>query len=127
MNVNIHYEHSVVLPFPYVGLAVAKPEENNYEPRPGKIDTGASLTTIPLDLVGSLDLRRVKDVSVYTFDGTKRLYGEYRVNIKIHNALREYVRVIAAQRDNVLVGRDLINLWRMRLDGPSLTGKITLP
>lgn len=127
MNVNIHYDRSDVIPFPYVGLAVAKPEENNYEPRPGKIDTGAALTAIPLDLVGSLDLRRVGDVPVYTFDGIKRLCDEYRVNIKIHDTLREYVRVIATQRDNVLVGRDLINSWRMGLDGPNLTGKITLP
>ena len=126
MNASIHYDRDTSPPFPYVNLVVSRPEGNNYEPRPGKIDTGASLTTIPIDMVGLLDLQRVGNVPVCAFDGSVDQYNVYRVNIKIGDISREYVRVIATQRNNVLVGRDLINLWHMRLDGPNLTGRMTL-
>lgn len=125
MSVSIQYDRGEVPPFPYVNLAVSRPVGNNYESMPGMIDTGASLTIIPKYLIDSLDLQRVKEVLIGAFDGSAHTYAEYRVNIKIGDALYEYVSVIATQRNDVVIGRNVINLWRMRLDGLNLTGKIT--
>lgn len=126
MSVDIHYDRADPRPFPFVNLAVSRPERDNYEPWLGKIDTGASITAVPKNLVDALDLWRVGDMPVKSFDGSVRRYGRYMVDIKIGDILRKDTIVIATRRDNVLVGRDLINSWRMILDGPSLTGTMTL-
>lgn len=124
MSVAIGYDRSESPPFPYVDINVSNPLEKHCVLGRGKIDTGASLTVVPIDLVGALNLRRVSEVVASGFDGSKLQYGVYVVDIKIGDILYKYIDVIAARRTGILVGRNLINQWRMRLDGKNCTGDL---
>jgi predicted aspartyl protease len=91
----------------------------------GKIDTGADGTSIPEYLVKKLDLNPTGEViSVQGVNGDPVPRDTYDVHIKIGNVKFELLQVIALPRDNVLIGRDLINLWHLTLDGKTLQGEI---
>ena len=48
----------------------------------------------------------------------------YLVHIKIGEIKFDLMEVVALNRDDVLVGRDLINLWTLVLDGKNKFGEI---
>ena len=90
----------------------------------GKIDTGASRTMIPDNLVTDLDLRRTREVVIRTATGMESRHYSYFVSIQIGGVMFDRFEVIAMPREYVLVGRDLINLWRLDIDGESETYSI---
>ena len=113
--------------FPYVYLDVANPDnEKLYETAKGKIDTGSHMTVIPKHMVESLDLKAVTTVDVRGFNNKGEEHYVYYVNINIGEQTYKDVRIIAPHaRGNVLLGRDVINLWKMTLDGQNLMGEFT--
>ena len=121
----IKYDDSENRPYPYVNLEISCVGTENYKSETGKIDTGASMTAISEHLVKSLNLKSRSSVWVSGFrDDDMKEYAVYHVSIKINDLVYKHVRVIApSYRTNVLVGRDLINLWQMKLDGQDLTGE----
>ena len=123
----IKYEDSDNLPHPYVNLEISCVGVENYKSETGKIDTGSSMTAISGHLVKSLNLKPRSSTLVSGFSGDDvKEYTVYHVNIKINDLVYKHVRVISpSHRTDVLVGRDLINLWQMKLDGQSLTGEFT--
>ena len=84
------------------------------------------MTVIPDQLASFLDLESYGDVKAGGFNGRYDYYPGYVVNIKIDDMAYKYIKVIASSRSNILIGRDLINCWRMELDGWHCTGKIIL-
>ena len=53
-------------------------------------------------------------------------YDAYFVKITIGTTQFELLKVIATNRDNVLLGRDIIHLWKLELDGQNRIGKIDI-
>lgn len=97
-------------------------------PEKGKIDTGSFITVLPEYLVKSLALKprgKVRNVGGF---GTKKGQGKdhdaYFVKITIGTIQFELLKVIASDRNNVLLGRDIIHLWKLELDGQNRIGKI---
>ena len=125
MTHKIQYDHDEEPPFPYIGLEISHVLNKNYKSETGKIDTGASSTIIPKHLIKSLDLKSIGTTMAVGFNGEGQRCNKYCVNIKINDLAYEYVKVIASpnQRENILIGRDLINLWQMKLDGQNCTGE----
>ena len=121
----IKYDDSDNRPYPYVNLEISCVGAENYKSETGKIDTGASMTAIPGRLVKSLNLKPRSSTLAGGFsDDDVKEYTVYHVRIKINDLVYKHVRVIApSHRTDVLVGRDLINLWQMKLDGQGLTGE----
>ena len=124
MNNTIKYDFSESRAFPYVDLEVSNICVENYKLITGKIDTGSNLTVIPEYLITSLDLKSTHEIPASGFDSDTKKYKAYVVNIKINNTEYRFVQVIASlkPRFNILLGRNLINLWKMELDGQSHTG-----
>lgn len=96
-------------------------------PEKGKIDTGSFITVIPKYLIKSLDLKSntiVKDIRPF---GSKKGSDTdaYFVYVTIGNTKFDLMKVISDDRDNVLLGRDIINLWSLELDGQNSSGQIT--
>ena len=110
---------------PYIDIEISDTLNANPRQMIGEIDTGSYITVIPERLVILLDLKRTGDTTAAGFDKkTPKPYCTYVVNIKINGALFEMVQVISAQIEYALIGRDLINLWRMTMDGQSRTGEL---
>ena len=123
MTNRIEYDHSESPSFPYVDVKISNVFENNYTSNIGKLDTGAFITVIPKDLIMSLNLKQSGTMKAGGFDSPQQEYDVYVVNMKINGTMYEYVKVITRIRTNILIGRDLINLWQMELDGQNHIGK----
>lgn len=90
-------------------------------PEKGKIDTGASHTVIPDYLVNTLDLKKTDETIVRTATGVESTHYNYFVSIEIGGIKFDSFEVVAIPKGYVLLGRDLINLWNLEIDGESET------
>jgi len=88
-------------------------------PEKGKIDTGADTTVIPDYLVTTLNLKKTGESTVIDVRRNTSTHYRYFVSIQIGDIKFNSFEVVAMPRDNVLIGRDLINLWKLKLDGKS--------
>lgn len=122
----IRYEHEELPPFPAIDVAVSGVMENNYIPGIGKIDTGAVITTIPHYVVGLLNLIPASEIPLRGYDNKLDVHSVYVVHIKIDDVVFEYVDVIATPHRHILVGRNLINMWQMKLDGKNHIGEFEI-
>lgn len=95
-------------------------------PEKGKIDTGAFITVIPEYLIKSLELKKKGKVKNVRGFGTKKGQDRdsYFIKITIGTTQFELLKVIVDNRDNVLLGRDIIHLWKLELDGQNRIGEI---
>jgi predicted aspartyl protease len=86
----------------------------------GKLDTGADITVIPENLVSKLDLSANAYLWARGYDGTFSHRPVYYVRFSIEGNELLAVRCIAADRQNVLVGRNVLNRFFVTLDGKNL-------
>jgi len=86
----------------------------------GKLDTGADLTVIPESLVPQLALSARAHVWARGYDGTFSQRPVYYVRFRLEGHELPAVRCIAADRRNVLVGRNVLNRFVITLDGGNL-------
>lgn len=92
-------------------------------PEKGKIDTGAAITVIPEYIIDSLTLKKTGEQEIRGFDSVGN-YSIYDIYVIIDSKKIGPLQVIASERDNVLLGRNLINLWNLILDGKNRFGEI---
>lgn len=117
------YSRSPLPITPFIDLSVESAHGKRSHER-GKIDTGSSITAIPNCLVDSLSLEASGKLRVSSiFDDRMRMLYAINVNVGMHRF--GPLAVISLDRDYVLVGRDLINLWDTRLDGKNGTCEIS--
>ncbi len=93
----------------------------------GKIDTGADITIIPFTLVQELDLVPKYRLRMRGYDGNETERLGYDVGLEILGYKFDFFQVIAAPRDNVLLGRAVLNSFIITLDGKSQTFEMRDP
>jgi predicted aspartyl protease len=81
------------------------------------VDTGADITVLPEAVARRLRLPRVGHINVAGFSGSTHRVGLYAAQVDAGGA-SQIVEVIAVGRE-AIVGRNLLNRWRVTLDGPS--------
>jgi len=86
----------------------------------GKLDTDADLTVIPEALVQRLGLLARSHLWARSYDGTLSHRPVYYVRFSMERHNLPVVRCIAADRRNVLVGRNVLNRFVVTLDGRNL-------
>lgn len=85
----------------------------------GKLDTGADSTVIPTRLVTQFGLMPTGWKRVRSYDGVVRTVRTYYVRIQLVDK-SFVVKVTAANRQNVLLGRDVLNRFNLCLHGRAL-------
>jgi len=88
------------------------------------IDTGATITIIPIRIVQELQLKYVDEITITGVEGVARNYYAYSVAVEFKNIGYFIIKAAAANIGYVLVGRDILNMWNMLLNGPDRTLKI---
>ena len=83
------------------------------------VDSGADITVVPDALVADLDLRRTEIIAAGGFGGPPSEYAVFSLLIGVGGNEPAYARAISWDLDYVLLGRDVINAWRVVLDGPA--------
>jgi hypothetical protein len=89
---------------------------------PAQIDPAADLTIVPSRLVEELDLLPVGEVPILGVGGRWEKLPSFLVHIEVRGTPpARLVKVLACPGEPyILLGRDILNHFRITLDGPSL-------
>jgi predicted aspartyl protease len=118
-----NYNRQIIPPAPLVNLIIKSPEDPDIAiSAPALIDTGADYSVITQEIFEKLAPLRVGTVYIENFTGEGDTYRLYSVNIEIHDWLFEQVPVLLGSDDYVILGRDMLNNFDLRLNG--IDGKL---
>jgi len=93
---------------------------------PAKIDTGADITAIPETTIEQLRLRPRSEISVAGYDDRMITVHTYFVILEMAQARFRPIEVVTTPAPYVLLGRDVLNYFYTRLNGPDLTFDLSL-
>jgi hypothetical protein len=92
---------------------------------PAQIDTAADRTVIPGGLVEQLELLPLDELPVAGFGGQVFLVRTYLVELTVRTLVPQSIEALAHPDEPfVLLGRDVLNCYRLVLDGPGLAVEI---
>jgi len=118
MPIIYRYNRQIVPPAPIVNVIVRSPEDANvFVTSPGLVDSGADYTAITPKIFEKLAPFRVGSVYVESFRGEGDVHLLYSVTIEIHEWIFSHVPVIIGLDDYVILGRNLLNNFDLRLNG----------
>jgi predicted aspartyl protease len=90
---------------------------------PAIIDSGAEYTSVPVELVDDFELEQCGDMPVSGTTGEQEIQGIYEINVEFLGLAFPLQPCLAGTgpitRTYVLVGRDILNRYRLVLDGPN--------
>ncbi len=93
---------------------------------PAQLDTGADRTIVPWKVVEELGLRPVRVIQAGGFEGTVTLLPTFLMQVEIRQLNFVIVECAASRSEPyVLLGRDVLNNYRLLLDGPQLKLEIS--
>ncbi|MGA9351453.1 MAG: retroviral-like aspartic protease family protein [Anaerolineae bacterium] len=115
------YNTTIQPPAAFVQVTLLDPITGLSVQKPGKLDTGASITVLPESVVTTLRLKAVSEGFVTGFNGKGTLRPLYYVAMEIAGYNIPLVEVTSAQRSDFLLGRDVLNQFILTLDGKALT------
>jgi predicted aspartyl protease len=122
------YDPTFSPPAPVADVTVVHPTTGvNSGALRGKLDSGADVTVIPQRLVAELGMTPRGRIWTRGYDGTyaQRLIYYVRLTVESFDLLT--VRCIAADRVDVLLGRNVLNRFIITLDGKNLTFELKDP
>jgi predicted aspartyl protease len=116
------YNQQIFPPAPFVHVSLrCREKEKEINNLPAQLDTAADRTLIPGNLVEVLQLVPLDELPVAGVGGQVFLLPTYRVEISLRDSQPVLIEVIAhAEEPLILLGRDLLNQFRIVLDGPNL-------
>lgn len=118
MSMPIPYEkESFRPPALVVKTVVLHPVLTKSKPMDGKLDTGASISTIPEEIKNSLGLLPAGETNASGFKGPAQKEKTYYVDITFNDFSFKSVKVITTERSYGLVGRDILNQLKLFADG----------
>ncbi len=116
------YNVQINPPAPFVLITLTDPLVGDRQVNlPAQIDTAADRTVVPLSAMESLGLEPIDEIVICGFGGTLQRVPLYLVTFTLHTYQSVVVRVLAHPDEPwVLLGRDILNGYRLLLDGPNL-------
>lgn len=124
--VRYNYSKSVDPPAPFVHVAIGSPGlKKTAADVPALLDCAADRTVIPSSVVEQLGLVQIDEVSIMGFSGHVVVSPTYLAELTIRQLPAVTVEVIAdSDEPYVILGRDVLNSFRVLLDGPNLVVEI---
>jgi predicted aspartyl protease len=121
----IQYRYNVQMapPAPFVHVTIGHPnEEREANEWPAQLDTAADRTVIPGRIADELKLIPLREVPVGGVSGTVVVMRVYLIRLTIRQLPQSTLEVLASPEEPfVLLGRDVLNRFRVLLDGPRLS------
>lgn len=118
MTYTNQYGYSRLPPVPEIEIVVNSPAGS---PRPEIlkmiVDSGADRTVLPLEVVKRMDLPFWDEGVIKDFSGKAHKVFFYTARITISTLEEHLIRIIALEGSHSLVGRDILNRYKVTLDG----------
>jgi len=113
-------------PAPFVLVTIRHPLSGaEVRDVPAQLDTGADRSLIPQAIVDALELNFSGSLTIGGVGGTVEEMKLYPASVGIHRLEPQLVEVLSHPDEPwVLLGRDLLNNFRLLLDGPGLALEI---
>ena len=120
------YATELTPPAPFVKISLRNPATGQtHSNLPAQLDTAADRTVIPASLVELLDLHQVSTTLASGLGGATYQLAVYIALLEVHDRPAIPVQVLAHPAESwVLLGRDVLNAFRLTLDGPNLALEI---
>jgi predicted aspartyl protease len=120
MTVVYSYSHSSFPPIPIVEISLSAPNiENWLAMQPAIVDSGADFTIVPLDLLRLLSAPIVRSATLSSHARDRRSIDVYEVDLLLGEVKFPYIEVVGDPKTpEILLGRNLLNLLDLRLEGP---------
>lgn len=124
----MRYDASFQPPAPVLDIVIRNPyaRDGTYTCR-AMLDTGASVSFIPQEAMAALKIVEAQKVLARSWDGSSREVATCIARLEFDGGMIPLVEVVVADRPTALLGRDVLNLLRLLLDGPALTLDILPP
>jgi gag-polyprotein putative aspartyl protease len=124
--IRYRYVEDLTPPAPYVQVRLQNPVTGaEIGAVPAQIDTAADRSLIPESVVQQLSLPQVSAITLGGVGGIQQIMPTYPVNLAIHDLPYRTIEVVASPGESwVLLGRDVLNRYRLVLDGPQLALEI---
>lgn len=110
------YDRTAEPPAPVLPVRLSAPGSNESVLLSALVDTGADITVIPAGMPRRLGLPLVGTVAVRGVAGARARCPIFAARLVV-DGHEEFVEVIGLGRE-ALLGRNLLNRWLVRLDGP---------
>ncbi len=110
------YSEAHIPAAPILPVRLASPLDREGILVPCLVDTGADISVFPRALVEQLDLPEVDVVTVEDYAGQETSLAVYAAKL-VFEGQGTTQRILAAG-EQALVGRDILNRFRITLDGP---------
>ncbi len=121
----IPYNHDIEPPAPFLDMNVEHSTTGQQLSCLAKLDTGADISAIPMTVAEQLRLLPVRVISVEGYENEPMPVPTYAVALNVANA-RFLMEVIVITEPYALLGRDVLNYFYARLNGPDLTFDLSL-
>jgi hypothetical protein len=107
-------------PAPFVNIVLRNPANGvELSNLPAQLDCAADRTVVPESLVKSLGLPQVGTIRIGGFGGATFTVPVYPVLLGLHDLPVQSFKVATHSEESwVLLGRDVLNAYRILLDGP---------
>ncbi|MBM3831782.1 MAG: hypothetical protein FJ403_00605 [Verrucomicrobia bacterium] len=114
------YNRQINPPAPFVHVTVQHPEGGMVlADIPAQLDTAADITVLPTSLVKELQLVQLDAIAILAFGATRKIVPTFLVRLALRGQASAVIEVLSdAKEPHILLGRDLLNRYRIVLDGP---------
>jgi len=107
-------------PLPIIELVIANPSNQSVTTEVFIVDSGSDMTCIKDDIIGLLKLEFFGYATVAGDTGEEDDYQTAIVRIETPFGVHELTEVVIDSNTNEnLLGRDVLNRWKVTLDGPN--------
>lgn len=114
-------------PAPFLELTLRHPEFSAQSVViPAKVDSGADISALPQQSIDQLHLPMTSRLFVQGYDGISHEVATYAVHIELAGARFRVSEAISTHESFALLGRDILNHFYVKLNGPDLTLDINL-
>jgi len=123
------YQESLDPPAPFVYVSLVHPTTGAALPSvPAQVDSAADRTVLPPRLVEALELRQLGERPVAGLGGEVGQLPLHGVRLGLHDLAPRFQAVFACEGERwVLLGRDVLNQFRVALNGPASAVEIERP
>jgi predicted aspartyl protease len=122
------YDRAYEPPIPEVILDITNPYTKiSISGVSGIIDTGGDGITIPKKFVKRLNVISSRKIDVEDYDGKISKKDIYRITINIEGKVFENIEAIESDKDEIIIGRNILNQFKIVLDGKKEISEISDP